>query len=32
MMALVDVLDYLPEDHPDRQEVIQILNELSEAL
>ena len=32
MMALVDVLDYLPEDHPDRQELISILNHLSKAL
>ncbi len=32
MMALVDVLDYLPEDHPDREAVITILNNLSEAL
>lgn len=32
MMALVDVLDYLPEDHPDRQAVIAILQDLSEAL
>lgn len=32
MMALVDVLDYLPENHPDRQELISILNDLSEAL
>lgn len=32
MMALVDVPDYLPEDHQGRQEIITILNELSEAL
>jgi unsaturated rhamnogalacturonyl hydrolase len=32
MMALVDVLDYLPENHPDRQELISILNDLSESL
>ena len=32
MMTLVDVLDYLPENHPRRKEVIQILNNLSEAL
>src|SRR5690606_42042545 len=25
-MALVDVLDYFPEDHPRRNELIQILN------
>jgi len=32
MMALVDVLDDLPEDHPGRPEVIRILQELSAAL
>ena len=32
MMALVDVLDYLPEDHPGRQPIIDILNKLSDAL
>ncbi len=32
MMALVDVLDYLPENHPERQSIIEILNKLSEAL
>lgn len=32
MMALVDVLDYFPEDHPERQAIINILNKLSEAL
>jgi unsaturated rhamnogalacturonyl hydrolase len=32
IMALVDVLDYLPENHTDRQELISILNNLSEAL
>lgn len=32
LMALVDVLDYLPENHPDRQELVSILNALSEAL
>lgn len=32
MMALVDVLEYLPKDHPERDELIQILNSLSEAL
>ncbi len=29
MMALVDVLDFLPNDHARRNELIQILNELS---
>lgn len=32
MMALVDVLEYLPEEHKDREKVISILNELSKAL
>lgn len=32
MMALVDVLDYLPENHPERNLVIEKLNHLSEAL
>lgn len=32
MMAMVDVLDYLPEDHPERPAVIEILNKLSAAL
>ncbi len=32
MMALVDVLEYLPEDHPRRGEVIEILKNLSVAL
>ena len=32
MMAMVDVLDYLPADHPGRPEVISILNNVSEAL
>ena len=31
-MALVDVLDYLPEDHPDRQNVIAIFQRLSDAV
>ena len=31
-MALVDVLDYLPQDHPDRGEVIRILQDLAEAV
>jgi unsaturated rhamnogalacturonyl hydrolase len=28
MMALVDVLDYFPQDHPERQAIIDILNNL----
>lgn len=32
MMALVDVLEYLPENHPDRAAVISILNKLSNSL
>jgi unsaturated rhamnogalacturonyl hydrolase len=32
MMALVDVLGYLPENHPDRPAIIEILNKVSEAL
>jgi len=32
MMALVDVLEYLPVDHPRRGEVIEILQNLSAAL
>jgi len=31
-MALVDVLDYLPRDHPRRQEIIAIMNRLFTAL
>ncbi|MEH6659313.1 glycoside hydrolase family 88/105 protein [Leeuwenhoekiella marinoflava] len=31
-MALVDVLDYFPEDHPKRVELIQYLNQLADAL
>lgn len=31
-MALVDVLDYMPKDHPKRKELIQYLNNVSEAL
>jgi unsaturated rhamnogalacturonyl hydrolase len=31
-MALVDVLDYLPEDHPQRQNIIAIFQRLSEAV
>jgi unsaturated rhamnogalacturonyl hydrolase len=30
-MAIVEVLDYLPEDHKDRDEIIAILNRLMEA-
>ncbi len=32
MMALVDVLDYLPENHSNRSTVVELLNKLSEAL
>lgn len=32
MMALVDVLDYFPENHPKRANLIQYLNRLSKAL
>ncbi len=32
IMALVDVLDYIPQDHPRRNELIGILNRLSTAL
>lgn len=32
MMALVDVLDYLPENHPKRAEIIRILNDLSRSI
>jgi len=32
MMALVDVLDFLPQDHPQRQEIINILKHLSKTL
>lgn len=32
MMALVDVLDYFPEKHQDRNEIIAILNRLTDAL
>jgi len=32
LMALVDVLDYLPKDHPKRPEIIKILTELSKSL
>jgi unsaturated rhamnogalacturonyl hydrolase len=32
LMSMVDVLDFLPVDHPGRPEVIDILNKVSEAL
>ncbi len=32
VMAIVDVLDFLPEDHADRAELIQILNQTCDAL
>jgi unsaturated rhamnogalacturonyl hydrolase len=32
MMALVDVLDYFPEDHPGRENIINIFKNLSENL
>jgi unsaturated rhamnogalacturonyl hydrolase len=32
MMALVDMLDYIPEDHPQRNKLIAILSDLSESL
>lgn len=31
-MALVDVLDYLPEDHPGREKLVKYLNQYAEAL
>ena len=31
-MAIVDVLDFLPENHPDRAAIIEILNNVSSAL
>lgn len=31
-MALVDVLDYLPENHPERESLVGILQQLSEAI
>ena len=31
-MALVDVLDYFPKDHPKRQELVNILNRLAAAI
>jgi unsaturated rhamnogalacturonyl hydrolase len=32
IMALVDVLDYLPENHPEHQNIIGLLNHVSEAV
>ena len=32
MMALVDVLDCMPKDHPKRKELIQYLNEIAKAV
>lgn len=32
MMALVDVLDYMPKEHPKHKELIQYLNEISAAV
>lgn len=32
MMALVDVLDYFPADHPDRKNILVILRDISENL
>ena len=32
VMAIVDVLDYFPEDHPKREELISILNQTCNAL
>ncbi|RUT72340.1 glycoside hydrolase family 88 protein [Flavobacterium cupreum] len=32
MMALVDVLDYMPKDHSKRKELIQYLNEIAKAV
>lgn len=32
MMAIVDALDFLPEDHPERPEIIRILQNLSASL
>lgn len=31
-MAVLDVLDYIPEDHPQRSELIRIINHLGEVL
>lgn len=32
MMAIVDVLDFLPKKHPDRESIINILNDVSAAV
>lgn len=32
MMAMVDALDFLPQNHPQRPEIIKILNDLSNSL
>ena len=32
MMALVDVLDFIPQDHPKRAELVSILNKLATAI
>lgn len=32
LMGIVDVLDFLPENHPDRESLIEILNRVSSAL
>lgn len=32
MMALVDVLDYLPENHPKHKELVKYLNEISKSV
>lgn len=32
MMALVDVLDYIPQDHPNRKQIIDILKNTSKSL
>lgn len=32
MMALVDVLDFIPVDHPQREEIIDILNKISTSV
>ncbi len=32
VMAIVDILDYLPQDHPDRKKLIEILQNVSDAL
>jgi unsaturated rhamnogalacturonyl hydrolase len=32
VMAIVDVLDFLPENHPDRNKIIEILNQTIDAL